>query len=100
MTYTHEQLEGFKAAFATRRKRQLLVTLPMIAAFLAIGLGSGAEGGDVLGIPSQVLTMAAVVLALLLVVFSFQNWRCPACNGYLGRYWGPKYCPKCGVALV
>jgi len=32
-------------------------------------------------------------------VFSLYNWRCPACNKYLGKQRSPKYCSKCGVAL-
>ena len=31
--------------------------------------------------------------------FSFRNWRCPACNGYLGRSMSMNFCPKCGVEL-
>jgi rubrerythrin len=33
------------------------------------------------------------------LIFSFVNWRCPACTRYLGRGWNPKFCPKCGVQL-
>lgn len=52
-----------------------------------------------------------VVAGSLLVVFSiaafFVNiklWRCPSCNGHLGRlYLGlkqPMHCPNCGIRLV
>jgi hypothetical protein len=77
-----------------------MVTLPMVSVFLLIGLGGGSRGGDVLGIPMQIWTTIAIVLVAGLVFFSFQNWRCPACNGYLGKGWGPRFCPKCGVALA
>jgi len=30
---------------------------------------------------------------------SIINWRCPACNKYLGRSMDPKVCRKCGVKL-
>ena len=33
-----------------------------------------------------------------LLIFSWQNWRCPACDRYLGKYPG-RFCPKCGVPL-
>jgi hypothetical protein len=36
---------------------------------------------------------------LAAVGFSLWNWRCPACRGYLGRTFNPKFCQKCGVQL-
>jgi len=39
------------------------------------------------------------VLVAAAVIFSFANWRCPACNGYLGRGINPKFCSKCGTEL-
>jgi predicted RNA-binding Zn-ribbon protein involved in translation (DUF1610 family) len=33
------------------------------------------------------------------LVFSLRNWRCPACNKYLGKGTLPHYCPNCGVEL-
>jgi hypothetical protein len=29
--------------------------------------------------------------------FTFWNWRCPACNSYLGKGAFPRFCPKCGT---
>jgi hypothetical protein len=33
------------------------------------------------------------------LIFSFRNWRCPACDKYLGKAIGPRFYAKCGVAL-
>lgn len=58
------------------------------------------EGKDaVLGIPLAVVGPAAVVLILGGLGFSLYNWRCPACNKYLGKAMSPKFCAKCGVEL-
>ena len=51
------------------------------------------------GLPASVLMGAAFALVLGAVVFSFQNWRCPSCNGYLGKAISPRFCSKCGAAL-
>jgi rubrerythrin len=42
-----------------------------------------------------------VIVALVVgaLVFSLKNWRCPACDKYLGKGISPSFCPKCGVAL-
>lgn len=99
MQYVEQQLTEFKAEFAKRRKRQLLATLPIVAVFvLAMFMR---YGGDVsfLGLPYSVIL--GVVFALLLgtVAFSLWNWRCPACNRYLGKGISPSFCSKCGVPL-
>jgi uncharacterized protein with PIN domain len=37
-------------------------------------------------------------------IVNFKKWRCPYCNGHLGKlYIGlkqPKYCPNCGIKLI
>ena len=52
-------------------------------------------------------TTALILLPLTFVLAAWVGWklwRCPSCNGQLGKlYLGlkePKYCPNCGVRLV
>ncbi len=52
-------------------------------------------------------TMTAIILAVLFIwalIVHVKIWRCPSCNGHLGRlYLGlklPKYCPHCGIILI
>ncbi len=58
-----------------------------------------------LGIASN--TIAALLITVVFVSALFVNlkvWRCPSCNGHLGKlYLGlkePKHCPNCGIKLV
>jgi len=50
---------------------------------------------------TAVLLVASFIWALIVHV---RIWRCPSCNGHLGRlYLGlklPKFCPQCGIKLI
>jgi len=52
-------------------------------------------------------TMTAIILTVSFIwalVVHVKIWRCPSCNGHLGRlYLGlklPKYCLHCGIKLI
>ena len=61
--------------------------------------------------PSEIFGMSTasfqwlfLLLLIIVLVWGFLDWRCPKCNGYLGRPWRVffqliEYCPKCGVRL-
>ena len=86
------------AEFKTRQRRQWAVTLPIIAAvFFLLWLAD--HGGSIGGISCSSLGVPSVAVVAGLVIFSLQNWRCPACNGYLGKAISPRFCSKCGAAL-
>jgi hypothetical protein len=102
MEYTPEQQAEFKRLFALRRKRQMMVAIPFVlvivgfAAFARVGEADGEKLG---GVPFLIWIGLFFVLIASVLVFSFRNWRCPACDRYLGREMGPRFCSKCGVAL-
>ena len=99
MPYTAEQEREFKVSFASRRRRQYWIAIPFFVVILALALASDQEAVARFGIPPSILGPAMLVLVAGLLVFSFRNWRCPACNSYLGRGMNPRFCTKCGVAL-
>lgn len=99
MQYVEQQLAEFKAEFAKRRKRQLLATIPILIMFVVAMLLRSGQDISFLGIPSSVLLGAFFVLVLGTVAFSLWNWRCPACNRYLGKGISPSFCSKCGIPL-
>ena len=91
-----EQTEYQKARvleeFAARRKRQLIATIPVLV--LLIGYVLLGERAEQTAYPFILIGVVVVIL-----IFSFRNWRCPACDGYLGRGLNPKFCSKCGAQL-
>jgi Na+/alanine symporter len=97
--YTEGQLVGFKEEFARRKRRQLLVTAPFLLVVFAVAVFSAqlrrfADGSSLL------VPIAAFLLVIGgLLVFSLRNWRCPACDRYVGRSTAIHRCPKCRVAL-
>lgn len=92
MEQTEYQKARIREEFATRRKRQLIAVVPVVA-LLAGGawLGERAE--------NTVYPFIMIGVVVLMLIFSFRNWRCPACDGYLGRGISPKFCSKCGAQL-
>src|SRR5262245_47681615 len=100
MEYSEQQKASFKEQFAVRRKRQIMLAVPLIVVIIAVAVATDERnGGAVLGIPGSVIGPLFLVFVVGAIAFSLQNWRCPACNKYLGKGIGPRFCPKCGVAL-
>jgi hypothetical protein len=97
MQHTEEQKTLFKTQFSARRRNQIVLAIPLIAVVLLLVFSEGKEA--VLGIPLTIAGPAAIVLILGGLAFSLYNWRCPACNKYLGKAISAKFCSKCGVEL-
>jgi Na+/citrate or Na+/malate symporter len=95
MPYTFEQQEEYQRQFALRKRRQIVLSVPLIAiiiAALAFKDRTESAAFDLVG----PLFFISIVGAL---IFSLWNWRCPACSKYLGKSLSPRFCPKCGVSL-
>ncbi|HEX4440569.1 MAG TPA: hypothetical protein VH854_10900 [Thermoanaerobaculia bacterium] len=91
MPFTQQELERFQQEFARRRQRQFVAGgLTAVGVLLLVLYDRRA-----MSFPLPVIWVAMVVGVL---IFSWQNWRCPACDRYLGKY-PPRFCPKCGVPL-
>jgi peptidoglycan/LPS O-acetylase OafA/YrhL len=92
--YTEEQLVAFKAEFAKRQRRQLAVAAVIFAgAILVMIMRNRSPLESPVGLALLIGAMAAIL------IFTLQNWRCPACEKYLGKGGFPRFCPRCGVAL-
>jgi hypothetical protein len=92
--YTREQLAGFKEEFARRQKRQFGVAAVIFAGMICLMI---LRDRSPLESPVGITIALAAIGAIL--VFTLQNWRCPACGKYLGKGAFPRFCPQCGVAL-
>jgi hypothetical protein len=97
--YTEPQKAYFKTMFARRRRHQLAVAVPVTIAIVAAIFGDEPGAGSVYGLPAAIWAPVLLVVVGTALIFSFRNWRCPACNRYLGRGLNPKFCPRCGVQL-
>ena len=102
MNYTQQQLDEFKREFALRRKRQYMGSISfalVMVGFAAFVRFAKRQDGTLPGMSPGVFLAIFFTLIAGVLMFSFRNWRCPACGRYLGREMGPRFCPKCGVAL-
>ena len=86
------------ADFQKKRTRQILALAPVVLAFIGL-ISVEDKPTGLFGLsPSMVLGISfAMIISVLL--FSLLNWRCPSCNGYMGKAFNPKFCSKCGVQL-
>ena len=91
MPYTAEEELEFKREFAVRRRRQRLLVIPFVLIVIAITVARNRYGFTAPG--------ALFATAIVALLFSVRNWRCPACKRYLGRGMNPRFCARCGVAL-
>ena len=99
MEYTEQQKQEFKKQFADRRRMQLMVSGPLIILIILFATVNE-NTGLVLGIiPISIFTPILIVAVVGAIIFSLKNWRCPACNKYLGKAFNPRFCSKCGVGL-
>lgn len=83
--------------FARRKRIQYILMVP-VALVVILALVVRANDSVTFGSLSQdtvIYLLLGVVLAT--VIYSFYNWRCPACKKYLGRGLGQSYCPSCGA---
>jgi hypothetical protein len=97
--YTEGQKAEIRTLFAARRRRQLLISLPLIVLIMGFAFLENGNRGAILGIPATMVFPGFLAMIAGAIVFSLYNWRCPACNRYLGKQRNPKFCNKCGVAL-
>jgi len=99
MDYAERQKASIKTEFATRKRKQILVSVPLIATIILLVVSGESPDQMILGMPVTVWGPAFAVLILGGIGFSLYNWRCPACHKYLGKSISPKFCAKCGAAL-
>jgi hypothetical protein len=99
MEYTEQQKAEFRTLFQRRRRNQILVAGPLIAFLILVVLTYELSGTTLLGVPINVAAAIGVAAIVAVLLFSFRNWRCPACDHYLGRGFNPHFCQRCGAPL-
>lgn len=86
--------------FKERRNRQWIVTVPMVVLVFGLIWFRDHPGQALMGVGANAFAPVFLVALAAVTIFTFRNWRCPACNGYLGKAISPKFCPKCGAQLI
>lgn len=68
--------------------------------YIICGLGAATFALIMVGaaLKSSLVIVLGCLLAIACIVFNLVKWRCPHCDGHLGRSEG-KYCPHCGHLL-
>ena len=90
--------EQIRAEFAKRQGRQqvaISASLLLIVVFAILYARPGWLGPNARG---TIFGAQAVVIAAF-IGFTWQNWRCPACNRHLGGDLHRRGCRKCRVRL-
>ena len=85
--------------FGKRHKRQMMVAIPFIGGIVLLIILQERGSGMIGGISNEVFGGSLLAVVAGLLAFSFKNWRCPACNRYLGKAWSPRFCASCGAPL-
>jgi hypothetical protein len=83
--------------FRKRRRRQFIysgcgVALAMLSRVAVSQLGKKAPW-----LTDEVFVGVFMALVATFLIVSFLNWRCPACDKYIGRSLFPNFCQKCGA---
>jgi hypothetical protein len=99
MQMTPSQQEEIQQMFVLRRRRQILLAVPLLPIAISVLVVRDHGDGAFFGVPSEIWGPVFLVFAIGALLFSLWNWRCPACEKYLGKAISPRFCPKCGVAL-
>ena len=94
-----EQNRRASQEFSRRKTRQLLAVIPVIFAIVVFWIQQDNPRASIWGLPSALARSLAMTLMGGALVFSFLNWRCPACGRYLGKTLNPRFCSGCGVQL-
>lgn len=97
MQYTEKQKAEFRDKFFQRRLYHVASFVPVAGAVFMLLLSERYIAD--LGLPLGTWALGTAALVFAAAGFSWLNWRCPACEKYLGRGLSPAQCPKCGVAF-
>ena len=93
--------ENAKITIEFRNRRAAIVRLAIILGVLSVAVLILAYQGMA---PKYVSATILILFFVFAAIVNLRLWRCPACNGHLGKlYLGlnePRYCPRCGVKLI
>lgn len=95
MKFGDNRTAALKARFRQTRLYQAAALVPLGGAVLLLA-NARRYAADFGLLP---IILGAVFLLGVTVVFSWMNWRCPACRAHLALRWTPGHCLQCGFVL-
>ena len=102
MTREIEKNISEKIVFAEFENRRRKITL--IAITLGVLVGAIVIIEYQRGVTDSVMAIVLAASFIWAILAHVKLWRCPSCNGHLGRlYLGlkePRYCLNCGIKLI
>jgi hypothetical protein len=93
--FRDDRTAAFRARFRQTRQYQVAVLVPLGGVVFL--LANARRYSVDLGLAT--ILLAAGFLLAVAALFSWLNWRCPACRRHLGLRWNPHHCPGCGFVL-
>jgi hypothetical protein len=85
--------------FQKRKHRQLYLVAPItVIVFILFDVMKDSAGSS-FGLSKNTSVILTALILITVFSFSVRNWRCPACDTYLGKMLNPKHCPHCGIKL-
>jgi hypothetical protein len=97
---TYTQSADIIEQFRKRRRRQWLLAGLLIVVALVFLWADASARKQAHQVTDPVLVGLMIAVAIGVIILSYLNWRCPACDRYLGKTHFPHYCPKCGAKFV
>lgn len=85
--------------FQKRKRRQLYLIAPVTVIGFIIFELTRESISTYFGLSQDTSVILASLMLITIFFFSVRNWRCPACDTYLGKMLNPKHCPHCGIKL-
>lgn len=92
-------MNSIQEKFKKRRRNQIIATTIFTIVMVTFLFASD----YIEAMPIATIVAIAIVIVVVVIgvgIFSFNNWRCPNCNKYLGKSLRPKFCQSCGEKLV
>lgn len=86
---------ALKARFRQTKQYQVAVVVPVGGAIFLLARARRYS----VDLGYAPILLGAAFLLVVAVVFSWVNWRCPACRKHLGLRWNPPHCLGCGFVL-
>jgi len=94
-------MESIKLEFKSRKQKRIICTVIFMIFWLpALAIQLYFDQTYLLGIRSDIVTLALQAVGLIFIFLGFKYSKCPSCNKNAGNGWKVIECNKCGVKFT